>query len=293
MFSHTKILSIFVLPNSFFSSVNHRICIRNNNLGVVFLYSYGTAISGFGDSEEATLSLFLTKNKIFTNAKPSKSFSTREQQYLTANAQPSDSGHFKNFSKKIATSEKCCTFAPSHSFNIGANPFRFYLIGYKRSGVVYFRSNSSAVSECDNFGSITLSLFVNFLKFFTNVTLGKKFNCSRSTVFSSRRKPSDTRANLHLRRFNLYFRKAQRQIFSGFHSERRHQYCFGHRQEKSIFRSCCLFSRCLSDLIRTFEPKWDYHYFSRRASFSLELINFNYNAIPTSYFFGVVWGFFT
>ncbi len=193
MFSHTKILSIFALRNLFFHSVNHKIYIfQNNRLGVVFLDSYYTVISGFRNLEEATLSLFINFFKIFTYVKPSKSFSTREQQYLTANAQP-----------------------------------------------------------------------------------------------------SDTRANLYLRKFNLHFRKAPRQIFSGFPSERRHQYCARHRQEKSIFRSCCLFSRCLSDLIRTFKPKWDYHYFSRRTSFSLELINFNYNAIPTSYFFGVVWGFFT
>ncbi|AQY22655.1 hypothetical protein AB406_1712 [Riemerella anatipestifer] len=292
MFSHTKILSIFALRNLFFHSVNHKIYIfQNNRLGVVFLDSYYTVISGFRNLEEATLSLFINFFKIFTYAKPSKNFRANEGKYFALNAQPSDSGHFKNFSKKIATSEKCCTFVPPQLLNDGSNPFRFY----ERSGVVYSYSNDSVVSGCGKLWKHHAFFIkcINFLNLFTNATASKKFNCSRSTVFSSRRKPSDTRANLHLRRFNIYFTEAKRQIFSGFHSERRHQYCARHRQEKSIFRSCRLFSRCLSDLIRTFKPKWDYHYFSRRTSFSLELINFNYNAIPTSYFFGVVWGFFT
>lgn len=92
MFANYKNFTIFALPTHIVSSVNHRI--YHNILFThkrSFLYSYcTTAISGFGDFGKATLSLLLVLIKFFTNAKPSKKFSTREGQYLITNAQPSD-----------------------------------------------------------------------------------------------------------------------------------------------------------------------------------------------------------
>lgn len=93
MFAITKYFTIFVLPTHIVSSVNHRIYRILNTHRRSFLYSYcTTAISGFGDSEKATLSLYpiLTKIKFFTNAKPSKKFSTAEREYAATNALPSD-----------------------------------------------------------------------------------------------------------------------------------------------------------------------------------------------------------
>lgn len=92
MFAITKYFTIFALPNLFVSSVNHRIYRKLNTHRRSFLYSYSTAMSGFGDFEKATLSLYpiLTKIKFFTNAKPSKKFSTAEREYAATNALPSD-----------------------------------------------------------------------------------------------------------------------------------------------------------------------------------------------------------
>lgn len=93
MFANYKNFTIFALPTHIVSSVNHRIYRILNTHRRSFLYSYcTTAISGFGDSEKATLSLYpiLTKIKFFTNAKPSKKFSTAEREYAATNALPSD-----------------------------------------------------------------------------------------------------------------------------------------------------------------------------------------------------------
>ena len=84
--AHIKIFTTFALLNSFNGSVNRRIYTElYKRLGVVSTYSYGTAVSEFSDTGKATLSLFLTKIKFFTNAKLGKKFSSREQQYLDAN----------------------------------------------------------------------------------------------------------------------------------------------------------------------------------------------------------------
>lgn len=104
--ANSKKISIFALRNLHYS-VNHRIYrILHKRLGVVYLYSYYTVISGFRNFESITLSLYsiLTKFKFFTNAKPSKRFSTREQEYLATNAQPSDRAkttqHYQSIKKK-------------------------------------------------------------------------------------------------------------------------------------------------------------------------------------------------
>lgn len=90
----SKKISIFALRQLFNGSVNHSIYETYKRLGVVSTYSYSTAVSDCRKSGKATLSLYsiLTKIKFFTNATISKKFSTREQQYLTTNAQPSDKG---------------------------------------------------------------------------------------------------------------------------------------------------------------------------------------------------------
>lgn len=94
-----KILPIFALPTHIVSSVNHRIYRILNTHRRSFLYSYcTTAISGFGDFEKATLSLFLTKIKFFTNAKPSKKLHPREVQYLGSNGYPTTRGRAFYFS---------------------------------------------------------------------------------------------------------------------------------------------------------------------------------------------------
>lgn len=95
MLATSKKLSIFALPQLFNSSVNLRIYrILHKRLGVVYLYSNSTAVSGCGDFESITLSLYLifTKFKFFTNATTSKKFSTAEREYAATNAQPCDKG---------------------------------------------------------------------------------------------------------------------------------------------------------------------------------------------------------
>lgn len=83
--AHIKIFTIFALRN-LHNRVNHRIYgISHKRLGVVCLNSNNSVISGFRNFESITLSLF-NKSKFFTkNAKPSRKFSPREQQYLDAN----------------------------------------------------------------------------------------------------------------------------------------------------------------------------------------------------------------
>lgn len=89
--AHPKKFLIFALRQFSISSVNHRIYrILHKRLGVVIPFSNYTAIRGCRKLGKATLSLFLNKIKFFTNATTSRKFSTREQQYLTTNAQPSD-----------------------------------------------------------------------------------------------------------------------------------------------------------------------------------------------------------
>ncbi|MDY3362590.1 hypothetical protein PG623_01105 [Riemerella anatipestifer] len=91
IFFNNKKLSIFASLHIHNSDVNLRIYkYIDKRLGVVYPYSNGIAISVCSNIGRATLSLFLTTTKIFTNATHSKNFSTREQQYLIANAQPSD-----------------------------------------------------------------------------------------------------------------------------------------------------------------------------------------------------------
>lgn len=85
-------LPIFAL-RQLHNSVNLRIYrILHKRLGVVYPDSNNTVISGCRKPGKATLSLFLNNIKFFTNATTSKKFSTREQQYLTTNAQPCDKG---------------------------------------------------------------------------------------------------------------------------------------------------------------------------------------------------------
>ena len=85
--AHIKIFTTFALLN-LHNGVNHRIYKTHlKRLGVVYLNSNNTVISGFSNFESITLSLYsiLTKFNFFTNAKPCKKFSSREQQYLDAN----------------------------------------------------------------------------------------------------------------------------------------------------------------------------------------------------------------
>ena len=96
--AHIKIFTTFALPQLFNRGVNHKIYTLTNAYSVVFLFSYCTAISGCGDYEKATLSLFLTKIKFFTNATTSRKFSSREQQYLDANGNSTTRSTCNHFS---------------------------------------------------------------------------------------------------------------------------------------------------------------------------------------------------
>ena len=82
--AHIKIFTIFALRN-LHNRVNHRIYgISHKRLGVVYLNSNNSVISGFRNFESITLSLYL-KVKIFYDAKPSRKLHTREQEYLVCN----------------------------------------------------------------------------------------------------------------------------------------------------------------------------------------------------------------
>ena len=95
----------------------------------------------------------------------------------------------------LATLKKITTFASLYSFNSDVN-HRIYSTLHKRLGVVYSYSYGIAVSECSNFGKATLSLFqfFNFLKFFTNATLSKRFSSAEEQYAVTNAQPSDRRA---------------------------------------------------------------------------------------------------
>lgn len=96
--AHIKIFTIFALRN-LHNRVNHRIYKTHlKRLGVVYLNSNNSVISGFRNFESITLSLF-NKSKFFTkNAKPSRKFSPREQQYLDANGNSTTRSTCNHFS---------------------------------------------------------------------------------------------------------------------------------------------------------------------------------------------------
>lgn len=91
MFANYKNFTIFAPQQLFNGSVNHRIYHnKDTRIGVMFPYSYSTAMSDCCNFGSITLSLLLVLIKFFTNATIGKKFSTREGQYLITNAQPSD-----------------------------------------------------------------------------------------------------------------------------------------------------------------------------------------------------------
>ncbi|EKB60745.1 hypothetical protein HMPREF9700_00240 [Bergeyella zoohelcum CCUG 30536] len=191
--AHPKNFLIFALSHSY-NGVNHRFYRNiNKRLGVVSLVSYYPVICECDNLKRATLS-FLSIIKFFTNnVTLSRKFSTREQQYLTTNAQPSDTG--RKSSQKFATTEKCCTFVPQQLFICGSNPFRFIIFRYKRLGVVYSRSICPANSGCCKLGkhyAFFIYKFINFLKFFTNATTCKKFSTREQQYLTTNAQPSDT-----------------------------------------------------------------------------------------------------
>lgn len=100
MLTHIKIFTTFALLN-LHNGVNHRIYKTHlKRLGVVYLNSNNTVISGFSNFESITLSLYsiLTKFNFFTNAKPCKKFSSRKQQYLDANGNSTTRSTCNHFS---------------------------------------------------------------------------------------------------------------------------------------------------------------------------------------------------
>ena len=169
---HTKIFSTFALRQLLFGSVNLRFYQNlHKRLGVVNPSSKGTAISDCRKSGKATPFLFLIF-KFFTNATISRKFTTREQQYLVCSVHPTKRG--EKSLQKLATTEKCCTFASQLLHNCGAN-HRFYYNTHRRGE---YHSYCIAICESCTSGKATLFLFnqlINFLKFFTNATFSRKF----------------------------------------------------------------------------------------------------------------------
>lgn len=171
MLAQSKNITTFALLNLFnYGGVNRRIY-RYKRLGVAFLNSNSTSVSGFSNLEKAAPFLYSVL-KFFTNAKPSKKFWSRRstvscaKRYLTKRGEKS--------LQKLATTEKCCTFASQLLHNCGAN-HRFYYNTHRRGE---YHSYCIAICESCTSGKATLFLFnqlINFLKFFTNATFSRKF----------------------------------------------------------------------------------------------------------------------
>lgn len=172
--AHIKIFTKFALLNSFNGSVNRRIYTElYKRLGVVSTYSYGTAVSEFSDTGKATLSLFLTKIKFFTNAKLGKKFSSREQQYLDANGDSTTRSTCnyslsKSFCKKINDNifvvvKNFLTFVLP---NLSSKVNHRFCKNIKRISVVFLNPYSFAVGRFGDLEKATLSLYLKVKIFY-------------------------------------------------------------------------------------------------------------------------------
>ena len=171
--AHIKIFTIFALRN-LHNRVNHRIYgISHKRLGVVYLNSNNSVISGFRNFESITLSLF-NKSKFFTkNAKPSRKFSPREQQYLDANGNSTTRSTCnyslsKSFCKKINDNifvvvKNFLTFVLP---NLSSKVNHRFCKNIKRISVVFLNPYSFAVGRFGDLEKATLSLYLKVKIFY-------------------------------------------------------------------------------------------------------------------------------
>ena len=252
MLTHIKIFTIFALRN-LHNRVNHRIYKTHlKRLGVVYLNSNNSVISGFRNFESITLSLF-NKSKFFTkNAKPSRKFSPREQQYLDANGNSTTRSTCnyslsKSFCKKINDNifvvvKNFLTFVLP---NLSSKVNHRFCKNIKRISVVFLNPYSFAVGRFGDLEKATLSLYLK-VKIFYDAKPSRKLH-TREQEYLVCNGNSTTRSTCnHFSVFRLFFPGVPRllrcyepQSYPHHYRQTRHRnaYPVFLRQEKSLLRA--------------------------------------------------------
>lgn len=252
MLTHIKIFTIFALRN-LHNRVNHRIYKTHlKRLGVMYLNSNNSVISGFRNFESITLSLF-NKSKFFTkNAKPSRKFSPREQQYLDANGNSTTRSQCnyslsKSFCKKINDNifvvvKNFLTFVLP---NLSSKVNHRFCKNIKRISVVFLNPYSFAVGRFGDLEKATLSLYLK-VKIFYDAKPSRKLH-TREQEYLVCNGNSTTRSTCnHFSVFRLFFpgvpgllRCHEPQSYPHHYRQTRHRnaYPVFLRQEKSLLRA--------------------------------------------------------